>query len=77
MLTSRHVNFLRGILRKEIDWRQGTLDNFQPRPGQSQAQAQDARHKMQLHMKLAQETMKELDRLSERALAHSRIQNDE
>jgi hypothetical protein len=67
VLTRNHINYLRGIMRKEIRWREGLVDNFQPLLGQSREDADLKLEQLQTSLAHARKVLGELDQISERA----------
>lgn len=74
MLTHSHIDYLRGIVRKEISWRADMLEKFQPRPNQTAEEAEEIKGKIERNLRFANKVLAELDHLSWRAttLASSR-----
>lgn len=67
MITANHIDYLRGLVRKEIAWRQTMIDNFEARPGQTEREADEICAKIERSMRYGQKVLIELDKLHERA----------
>jgi hypothetical protein len=67
MLTIDHINYLRGLVRKEIRWREDSLEKFTIRPGQTVEEAAEVKSKISYSLRRSQKVLEELDKLSLRA----------
>lgn len=77
MITRNHIDYLRGLVQKEITWREGILDRFEVRPGQSDQEASKAKARIERALDYSERVLTELDRLHERALALDKKANGE
>lgn len=67
MITRKHIDYLRGLVRKEIRWREDMLDKFQVRDDQTPTEAEYIRNRIENLLAYDRRVLGELDKLHQRA----------